>query len=224
MTTSIHSILFDFGGVFTASPFNFVAQYANKLGADPLLLGRLIFGDYHRDTDHPWHRLERGELSLDDAGTEIADLGSQAGLNLNLLEVFESFPRDGGLREEFIAKARSLRDAGYKLAVVTNNIAEYNEGWRSLFEVDDIFDTIIDSSVEGVRKPDPAIYHRALFQLSCPAPWQAVFLDDFDGNLSAAAELGMHTVLVGEDGPAALQELDRILAAPAVRPNGNGAV
>ena len=212
MNRSIHSVLFDFGGVFTSSPFHFVADTARRLGLDPLDYGRLIFGDYNSDTDHPWHRLERGELSFVDASQAISELGRERGIAIDLGKIFSSFPRDGGLRREFIDKARVLRDRGYQLAVVTNNIAEYNEGWRSLFDVDGIFHQIIDSSVEGVRKPNPEIYQLALDRLGCPAPQRSVFLDDFEGNIRAASALGLNTVLVGDDVDQALGDLDSILS------------
>ncbi len=209
----IQAVLFDFGGVFTHSPFGAVESYAESIGADPRQVGILIFGDYYRDTDHPWHCLERGEISIEKARQAITDLSREKGLDLDLYKVFESFPTDGGLRQEMVTKARTLRESGYQLAVVTNNIAEFRDGWRSLLPVDDIFHTVVDSSAEGIRKPDPAIYRLALERLGGVAPQRAVFLDDFDGNLHAADALGLRTVLVGPESGPALAELDAHLAA-----------
>jgi len=208
----IQAILFDFGGVFTYSPFGAVESYAEGIGAEPRQVGQLVFGDYYRDTDHPWHRLERGEISMEDARQAITDLGRKEGLELDLYKVFASFPADGGLRHEMVDKARSLREDGYQLAVVTNNVAEFRDGWRSMLPVDDIFHAVVDSSVEGMRKPDPAIYQLALGCLGGIAPQRAVFLDDFDGNLHAANALGMRTVLVGAEAAPALAALDAHLS------------
>lgn len=71
---------------------------------------------------------------------------------------------------------------------------------------------IVDSSDVGVRKPDPAIFAVALERLGGVAPAAAVFLDDAPGNVDGARRAGLHAILV-DDQAAALDELDRLLAA-----------
>ena len=58
---------------------------------------------------------------------------------------------------------------------------------------------MVDSSHEGVRKPNPVIYFTALERLGVSNPAHAVFLDDFEGNVIAARNLGMHGIVVGDD-------------------------
>jgi putative hydrolase of the HAD superfamily len=65
----------------------------------------------------------------------------------------------------------------------------------------------VDSSHEGVRKPNPAIFHRALERLGVADPGRAVFLDDFEGNVVAARALGMHGIVVEDDPRPALEAL-----------------
>jgi putative hydrolase of the HAD superfamily len=79
----------------------------------------------------------------------------------------------------------------FTTALVTNNIAE--AGWRSGFPFE-LFDVVLDSSEAGVRKPDRAFYEELLRRLDRPAA-EVVFIDDFEENLSPAAELGFRTVL-----------------------------
>ncbi len=55
--TSFEAVLWDYGGVFTASPFSAVDLLADQMGVEPKVLLDAIFGPYDRDTDHPWHRL-----------------------------------------------------------------------------------------------------------------------------------------------------------------------
>jgi putative hydrolase of the HAD superfamily len=95
---------------------------------------------------------------------------------------------------------------------VTNNIREYGDAWRSRLAIDELFDLVVDSCEEGVRKPDPAIYRTALQRLGVADPTRAVFLDDFAGNIDAARAVGMHGILVGPDPRPALEELDELLA------------
>ena len=53
--TSFEAVLWDYGGVFTASPFGAVDRLANEMGVSAQVLLGAIFGPYDRDTDHPWH-------------------------------------------------------------------------------------------------------------------------------------------------------------------------
>ena len=57
----ISAVVFDFGGVFTNSPFAGLEAVASEFGTTSSAIAELVFGPYERDTDHPWHRLERGE-------------------------------------------------------------------------------------------------------------------------------------------------------------------
>jgi putative hydrolase of the HAD superfamily len=117
----------------------------------------------------------------------------------------------GGAREPVVARTRALRLEGYRTALVTNNAREFREGWRGLLPLEELFDAVVDSSEEGVRKPDPLIFRRALAAIGGIAPERAVFLDDHPGNVEAAQRLGMAGVLVGPDADLALAELDRLL-------------
>ena len=56
-------ILWDFGGVFTGSPFYSIDNYAGHLGVKPQQLIELVLGYGLEDGDHHWHRLERGEIT-----------------------------------------------------------------------------------------------------------------------------------------------------------------
>jgi epoxide hydrolase-like predicted phosphatase len=208
----IEAVLFDFGGVFTASPFAVFEQAALELGAAPAQVVEIVFGPYDRDTDHPWHRLERGELSLLDAREAIINLAAECDIVLDPLQILARMASDGGARDTLVDRTRALRGEGYRTALVTNNVREFRDGWRALIPVDELFDVVVDSSEEGMRKPDPAIFHHALAQVGGVAPERTVFLDDFAGNVEAARRLGIHGVLVGEDPAPALLELDRILA------------
>ena len=209
---AIRAVLFDFGGVYTSSPFNVFVEAADELGATPEQILGLVFGPYDRDTDHPWHRLERGEIALLDARQEIMDLATEAGLTFDPLAILARMARGGGARETVVAATRRLRERGLRTALVTNNAREFSAGWRSLIPIAELFDAVIDSSEVGVRKPDPAIFSLALRELGGVAPEHAVFLDDFPGNIAAARRLGMHGVLVEDDPSGALAELERLLS------------
>jgi len=209
----MEAVLFDFGGVFTASPFEAMEAVGAEFGAEPARLREIVFGPYDRDTDHPWHCLERGEISVVEARQAIIDRASEQGLvDFDPFRVLLKLKVDeGGARSVVVARARKLRAEGYRTALVTNNVREFSRGWRSLIPVDELFDEVIDSSREGVRKPDPTIFHLALERLGGVPPDRCVFLDDFEGNLAAARALGILSVLVESDPSGAIAELDRLL-------------
>jgi epoxide hydrolase-like predicted phosphatase len=208
---TIEAVLFDYGGVFTVSPFAAVGDLGRELGTDPELLVRTIFGPYEADTDHPWHRLERGETSLRDASKEIIALGKELGIEANPVEFFARMASGSGIHQIVVDCVRRLRGEGYRTALVTNNAVEFRDHWRATLPLDELFHEVIDSSEEGVRKPDPRIYEVALERLGGIAPERAVFLDDYPGNVEAAERVGMHGVLVGPDPSEAIAVLDGLL-------------
>jgi putative hydrolase of the HAD superfamily len=118
----------------------------------------------------------------------------------------------GGVRSEMIDRARRMRGAGVRTALVTNNAREFRERWRALVPADELFEHVIDSSEVGVRKPDPAIFRIALARLDDPPPDRTLFVDDYDGNVAAARALGLRTLLVGSDPAPTLAALDALLA------------
>ena len=207
---SVKAVLFDFGGVFMDSPFAAVRAFGTGLGIAPERALEIIFGVYDTDTDHPWHRLERGELTLLEAREAIFEVGAPEH-RLDLFEALGSL-RGASVRADVVAVAREARALGVKTALVTNNVREFGDGWRAMLPVDELFDAVVDSAHVGVRKPDPRIFQLTLERLGGMAPAEAVFLDDFHGNIAAAERLGMRGILVDDDHRPALDRLRLLLA------------
>jgi epoxide hydrolase-like predicted phosphatase len=207
---SVQAVLFDFGGVFMESPFAAVRDFGAGLGIDPQRALELLFGPYDRDTDHPWHRLERGELSLLEARQAIFELGDPEE-RIDLFAALGSL-RNASVRADMIEIAREARARGVKTAIVTNNVREFGDAWRSMLPLDELFDAVVDSAHVGMRKPDPRIFQLALERLGGVPPEQAVFLDDFQGNVAAAERVGIRGILVEEDPRPAMKALRALLA------------
>lgn len=207
----IDAVLFDFGGVFTESPFEAARNFAVGAGVEPALMLDTVFGPYDHDSDHPWHRLERGELDLLSAREQILELGRSRGFEADLFRVLAALGHSSGPRRDFLDRARSLRERGIASAIVTNNVREFRDAWRAMIPVDELFDVIVDSCEVGVRKPDPRIFRKALELLGGIEPSRALFLDDYEGNVKAARLLGVHGIVVAPDPTQALAEFDRLL-------------
>ena len=208
----IRAVLFDFGGVFTPSPFAALDGLSAELGAAPGELMQIVFGPYDRDTDHPWHRLERGEIPFESAREEIRALGVQRGIEADPLQIFARMDGGAGAREGLVERTRALRQRGFGTALVTNNAREFRDTWTELIPVEELFQVVIDSSEVGLRKPNPEIFQLALRRLGDLEPREALFLDDFPANVEAAKRLGIRGVLVETEPVEALRILDRLLA------------
>lgn len=206
----VQAVLFDFGGVFTLSPFETVAEAGQEMGIDAALAFEMCFGPYDLDGDHPWHRLERGEVSLEDARDALREMARLKGFDLDPLSFLIRRGREDDQRDAVVERARAVRARGLRTACVTNNVAEFGEAWRGMIPVDELFDVVVDSCRAGVRKPDPRIFGLALAELDVEAE-AAVFLDDHPSNVAAAERLGIRSIRVATDRVAAFDELDRLL-------------
>ena len=206
--------LFDFGGVFTDSPFVAVEEFGRELGADPAAVTEIVFGSYEHDGHHPWHRLERGEIALEEAREAIRTLGAARALDIDIYQLFARMAASGagaGTRGALIDKVRALRAAGFHTGIITNNVREFGEGWRSLLPVEELFGFVVDSSHVGVRKPDPRIFALALGELPGVSPDECVFLDDYAANVQAARAFGMSAIHVSADPAATVAAIDILL-------------
>jgi putative hydrolase of the HAD superfamily len=211
------AVLFDFAGVFTLSPFSALAAASVELGLEATAIAEILMGPYDRDTDHPWHQLERGEITLADARTALLVLAAERGLDGDPMIHLARLGGQDDQRPMMVERVRGLRAAGVRTALVTNNVAEFGEGWRAMVPVDELFEVVVDSCRAGCRKPDPAIFRVALDALGVAAA-DTVFLDDYAGNVAAAESIGIRGILVGDDRLAAMDELDDLLGRGELGP------
>jgi epoxide hydrolase-like predicted phosphatase len=117
--------------------------------------------------------------------------------------------------ERLFEHYRQLRGRGLRLAMLTNNVREWEPHWRPKLPIDEVFEFVVDSGFVGVRKPDPAIFRMVLDRLHLPAE-ACVFVDDLEVNIEAARRLGFATVHF-RDTEQAIGELDAMLGDGAAR-------
>ena len=108
-----------------------------------------------------------------------------------------------------IEAVRAVRSAGYRTAILTNNIKEWG-AWRTLWDADNLVDVVIDSCEVGMRKPNPEIFELTVEQLGTPID-RTLFLDDFPWNIEGAEAVGLQTMHVTDPVAAAAALLDRLL-------------
>jgi putative hydrolase of the HAD superfamily len=202
----IEAVIWDFGGVFTSSPFEAFARYEREKGLPENII-RQINGANH--LENAWARFERAELDLAGFDTAFATEASALGHHIPGRDVIGLLA--GDFRPDVIEALRRVKAAGLKAGCITNNVPSNQTGsadGRSLYarEVMELFDHVIESAKTGVRKPNPRIY-----EMMCEAlkvkPQACVFLDDLGVNLKPARTMGMTTIKV-ESGPQAIRELE----------------
>lgn len=199
------AVIFDFGGVFTASPFEAFARYEQENGLPPDLIKR-INGINH--LTNAWARFERAELTIDEFDSAFADEALALGHYVSGREVIALLA--GAPRPEMHDALVKVR-ARYKTGCITNNVPSIGasgEEMSAFYKRDTmaLFDHVIESSKVGVRKPDPRIY-----EMMCDAlqvtPHSCIYLDDLGVNLKPARAMGMYTIKV-ESGAQAIAALE----------------
>ena len=201
----IEAAFFDLGGVITTSgsPRELISVYE---GADLETLTLLFLGP-DDDGDHPWHRAERGEITIVDAWTEIQSTLSERGVTRRADQPPAPSTRAWEVNEPVLEVLHELRAHGIRTSIITNNVAEFRPQWWGALPFDELFDDIVDSHEVGVRKPAPAIYELAMRRVGLDDPSRGVFLDDVMRNVDGARAVGLHGIWVDVDPQSAVDEL-----------------
>jgi putative hydrolase of the HAD superfamily len=209
---TVSAVIFDLGGVLTESPIRSFTAYEREAGLPEGLIVRLNSTDPHTNA---WARFERNELDVAGFSEAFEAEALAAGHRVEAARVLEALR--GELRPEMVAAVRRLREAGLPLGLLSNNVAPM-ERTGPLGELLGLFDVIVESSVEGVRKPEPEIYERALTRLSDAVGRRieaadCAYLDDLGINLKPARALGFATIKV-VDPADALAQLSALVGFP----------
>jgi putative hydrolase of the HAD superfamily len=121
-------------------------------------------------------------------------LREELGREISCADLTETLWEGLAPNEPMIGLMTALRAEGYRMALVTNNVREWEARWRAMAPIDDIFELVIDSAQVGMRKPDPQIYELTVRRLGVPAS-ACLFVDDLERNCAAAREAGMQAIV-----------------------------
>jgi putative hydrolase of the HAD superfamily len=190
----IEAIVSDFGGVLTTPLLSSFMAVQDEIGISPENLGKAMRTITDEDGENPLYLLERGEMSEVDFLARLGDgleplLGHRPELHRFRETYFEALHPN----EPMIELMRELKASGLRMAMLTNNVREWEPLWRSMLPVDEIFETVVDSGFVGTRKPEARIYEMTLERLGLPAA-ACLFIDDLEHNIDGARELGMNAV------------------------------
>jgi putative hydrolase of the HAD superfamily len=192
----IRAVISDFGGVLTSPLLGAFARFQEDTGVTLEQLGVAIAtGANQLGGRHPLFELECGRISEERFLEVLRDgLEPIVGERPPLHRFKESYFDGLDPNEEMIAEMATLAGRGYRMAILTNNVREWEPIWRAKLPVDEIFEVVVDSAFVGMRKPDPEIYELTLERLDPVAPAECLVIDDTEINCEAAAALGIRPV------------------------------
>ncbi len=209
----VEAIVCDFGGVLTTPLLDaFLGLQADRgipLEAFGAALARAAADN---GGVNPLFELETGRLTEARFVTLLgAALRVELDRDVDLARFGETFFEHLHPNEELFAFMRGVHARGYRMAILTNNVREWEPLWRSMLPIDELFELVVDSGFEGLRKPDPRIYEVTLDRLGVDAE-ATLFVDDTEVNCDAARALGMQAVWFRSNAQA-IGEIERALAA-----------
>jgi putative hydrolase of the HAD superfamily len=190
----VNAIISDFGGVLTSPLMESFVGLMDASGVSLESLGKAMGAIAERQGSNPLFELETGRMTEAAFFGAIEDeLSAASGGEVELGGFGERYFQQLQPNEPMIDYMRELRGRGYKMAICTNNIREWEAHWRAMLPVDEIFDVVVDSAFVGSRKPEPRIYEITLERLGA-APETTLFIDDVEVNCDGARKLGIDAI------------------------------
>jgi epoxide hydrolase-like predicted phosphatase len=206
----IEAVISDFGGVLTSPLVDSFAAMQDDSGIPMAALGEAMAALTERTGVNPLFELETGRMTEAAFLSDLdGELSAKLGRDVHMHDFGERYFGYLEPNETLIEYMRGLRDRGYKLAICTNNVREWEQRWRAMLPVDEIFDVVVDSAFVGSRKPEPKIYEVTLERLGVPAGG-ALLVDDIEINCDAAHALGIRSVWFRSNDQA-IEEIEALL-------------
>jgi len=209
---TIEAVIWDFGGVFTTSPFEAFSRYEAERGL-PKDFIRTV--NAARPDHNAWALFERAEIDAATFDEMFLKEATALGHPVRGADVLPLL--SGDVRPRVVEALHACKVRGLRTGCITNNVrtgagagmASTTEKAAQVAAIMAAFDAVIESSKAGVRKPDPRIYQMMLETLGVAAE-ACVYLDDLGVNCKPAAELGMTAIKVTSEAQL-LTDLARVL-------------
>jgi len=205
---AIRAVVFDIGGVLevtqdlspTRHQDSVTRSWEARLGLAP--------GEIDERMRDAWIGGSVGAITLDEVHQALTD---RVGLDPGQLAAFMAdMWREylGTANTELIEYARGLRPR-YRTGILSNSFVGAREREQEAYGFEELVDEIVYSHECGMSKPDPRSYALVCERLGA-LPGETVFVDDYDPNITAAREAGLHAVLF-TDNDTVIGEIGRLL-------------
>ena len=187
------AVIWDFGGVITSSPFEAFNNFEKENNL-PMDIIRTINSE--NSDINAWAKFERNDISVNEFDELFKNEAGNKGFDITGKQIIKLL--SGEIRPFMVDFLNELK-GNYKLGCITNNVQtdknDKKNHSKEVSKVMSLFDNVIESSLIGIRKPDPRIYY-----MSCEAldvlPESCIYLDDLGINLKPARAIGMTTIKV----------------------------
>jgi putative hydrolase of the HAD superfamily len=210
--SGVEAVISDFGGVLTSPLRASFEAFQESSGVSLEALGEAMAHLAAAQGVNPLFELETGRVTEADFLSALGErLSARLGRPVAMADFGERYFAHLTPNRPMIDYMRRLRDRGYRLAICTNNVREWESRWRAMLPVEEIFDVVVDSAFVGARKPEPLIYELTLERLGVSAG-AALLIDDIEINCEAARGLGMGAVWF-RDTEQAMADTEAALAA-----------
>ena len=194
---AVEAVIWDFGGVFTTSPFEAFNRYEAKRGLPKDLIRGINATNPH---ENAWALFERAEVDAKGFDAKFAEEAAALGHEVRGADILPLL--SGDVRPRMV-EALKLCKQHFRVGCITNNMAQGHgpgmaaspAGATRAAGIMELFDCVIESSKAGVRKPDPRIYEM-MCDLLAVKPAVCIYLDDLGINCKPAAQLGMTAIKV----------------------------
>jgi putative hydrolase of the HAD superfamily len=194
VSARVEAVICDFGGVLTTPLEASFTRFAEEAGIELPALGMAMVRATDERGANPLFELERGELTEREFLAIVADaLEAEVGRRIPMEGFGERYFASLATNDALLDHLHGLRGRGLRLALLTNNVREWEPRWRAMLPVDELFETVVDSAFVGMRKPEPGIYALTLERLGLPGP-ACAFIDDIEVNVRAAEEHGIRAI------------------------------
>lgn len=200
MSGEIRCYISDLGGVLTTPLRDALDVFVDHVGVTWEELGGGLRVCEEMFGDNPLAAIERGAITQKELTDELgAGLSETTGRTIAMDGFPQIFLDSIHPNPAMVDFTRSIRNRGFRTALLSNNVREWDLHWHELIPLDEIFDVIVNSGLEGTRKPEARIYELTLARLGATAE-ECLFVDDIEVNCEAARVLGMKVIRFDDTG------------------------
>lgn len=200
--TDIENIIFDFGGTLDGNGIHWRDRffYLIKKQIPALTWEQFEYADHRSIADFVADERTKSRTLRQSAETILSGINHYLPIGIiDLALTTEQFCQPA---EEFLKRNRDFLEklaSSYRLGVISNNFGN-TQGWCDEYELTPLLDTVIDSTVVGIEKPDPKIFYLALDEMGISSKNSVYVGDTFSDDVVGSNQAGMFSAwLVGTE-------------------------
>ena len=200
--TDIENIIFDFGGTLDGNGIHWRDRffYLIKKQIPALTWEQFEYADHRSIADFVADERTKSRTLRESAETILSGINHYLPIGIiDLALTTEQFCQPA---EEFLKRNRDFLEklaSSYRLGVISNNFGN-TQGWCDEYELTPLLDTVIDSTVVGIEKPDPQIFYLALDEMGISSKNSVYVGDTFRDDVVGSNQAGMFSAwLVGTE-------------------------